>query len=378
MRHNSLCEKKEGRMAAFTLVELLVVIAIIGILIALLLPAVQAAREAARRMQCTNHLKQIGLAVHNFHDSRNALPPACIGVGFTNAAGDGERWNRATIWPLLYPYMEQTALYEIYATTVVEWRSGFSVWYSNGWWSSLSGEEKNTHSSVSIAACPSRRAPGTSATNPNPSAGAYDHMPSHTTSGPTGDYAMVFVFVNNDATSGSPWWHVGNNNTVPNNCQRGPFRQALLTNGDGNTWKAQDSFSRLADGTSNQILFGEKHIPLGMVGICEDGDESNSRETKWADCSFLTIGERRSPASARIVRHRFAAWGENYNMMPGIVTPQTQGNAHYTNGAFGSYHTGIANFLIGDGSVHAISVTVLPETLACLGEVNDGKSVSLP
>jgi prepilin-type N-terminal cleavage/methylation domain-containing protein len=85
---------------AFTLVELLVVIAIIGVLIGLLLPAVQAAREATRRMQCTNHQKQIGIAIHNFHNSKNVLPPICIYA------------DRPTILMILFPYLEQQALHE--------------------------------------------------------------------------------------------------------------------------------------------------------------------------------------------------------------------------------------------------------------------------
>ncbi len=87
---------------AFTLVELLVVIAIIGILIALLLPAIQAAREAARRSQCTNNLKQMALAMHNYHDSHDRLPPFAV----------TDRDNRWAWSALILPFVEQQSLYE--------------------------------------------------------------------------------------------------------------------------------------------------------------------------------------------------------------------------------------------------------------------------
>jgi prepilin-type N-terminal cleavage/methylation domain-containing protein len=91
------------RRCGFTLVELLVVIAIIGILVALLLPAVQAAREAARRATCLNHLKQIGIGLHNFHDAHSSLPP-----GWISRAGNEAEWGWAAF---ILPFVEQEPLY---------------------------------------------------------------------------------------------------------------------------------------------------------------------------------------------------------------------------------------------------------------------------
>jgi len=97
MNHSS-----SNRRNGFTLVELLVVIAIIGILVALLLPAIQAAREAARRNSCLNNMRQIGLAVHNFMDSNKALPPAEISSPMTS------------IHAFLLPYLEEQAAFKLY------------------------------------------------------------------------------------------------------------------------------------------------------------------------------------------------------------------------------------------------------------------------
>src|SRR3954447_11754276 len=96
------------RRLAFTLVELLVVIAIIGVLVALLLPAVQQAREAARRMSCTNSLKQIGIALHNHHDVKLSFPPGALNTGHNGTPV-------YTTWTVeILPFIEQQALYQQY------------------------------------------------------------------------------------------------------------------------------------------------------------------------------------------------------------------------------------------------------------------------
>jgi len=373
---------------AFTLVELLVVIAIIGILIALLLPAVQAAREAARRMQCTNNLKQMGLAVHNFHDAQRGLPPAQIPCsGYTHSL---------TMWPLLYPYIEKTSLYEQFSGASYKGRTGFSVWFNSNWWwnyenlpGGLDAEGRRSHASLSFMVCPTRRAPGAMAEykdhlsdSPAPESGGTNDTWT-LQCGPAGDYAMPIYFDNPAEVNGTPWWHF---NTQYLSFHKGAFRPARLSVDDpghlrdGNTWRPRDTFAYWADGTSNVIAVGEKYIALGYVGNCSFDTEDGTWNTRFAsaDCSILVSGEIQSFPSFATARNigPGAINGGDYH--PGIVTPKSKAPVSWFGGPFGSFHTGTCNFVIGDGSVQALSTTIDPITFGWMACVNDGNSVSIP
>ena len=134
----------------FTLIELLVVIAIIAILIALLLPAVQQAREAARRTQCKNNLKQLGIALHNYHDVHRVFPPSRLNVGFHGgpvyATPRPARYKNATGWTMLLPFIEQGNLYQQYDhNQAASWAYGDSGMYSPG---EVAGNPDNNYAIV--------------------------------------------------------------------------------------------------------------------------------------------------------------------------------------------------------------------------------------
>lgn len=166
----TLWGQRRGR-SAFTLVELLVVIAIIGVLVALLLPAVQQAREAARRMSCTNNLKQLALSMHNYHDTLLTFPPAALAsanVVAGNApvppgndwfAGYGVLYEGMIGWPaFVLPYMEQSAVHDqIDFNRVAYAEHWWDEWYYGPTWTA-SGDPVNQLASEMVPTsfqCPS-------------------------------------------------------------------------------------------------------------------------------------------------------------------------------------------------------------------------------
>jgi prepilin-type N-terminal cleavage/methylation domain-containing protein len=362
----------------FTLVELLVVIAIIGVLIALLLPAVQAAREAARRMQCTDHLKQFGIGVHNFVAAKNSmLPPLCLGSESSNATNN--TMCSVSIWVIIMPFIEQQSLYDFYsnATELPNTRKGFNVWFSENstnpcqWWKNLNDEQRKSLGGVSIYTCPSRR----------PSGAVYMGEGTDDLSGPLSDYAVV-----NRVKNGSSWHHFQN----PSNSdcwakQFGPFRLAIrLVNNDNNSWEPRDSLARWEDGTSNQLIAGEKHIPTNRLGIAKGGDAGSAAQNYTADVPYIAAGRWRAAGTARNIESVNAPisrpdehQADGINPIVGKVSTK---NANQDLGVygFGGPHPGSCNFLIGDGSVRSISVTVPESIVVPLGDVSDGTPVQMP
>ena len=389
---NTGAEQVRPLKRGFTLVELLVVIAIIGMLIALLLPAVQAAREAARRMQCSNHLKQMGLAVHNFHDTHNGLVPS--GIGGLNA-GDT---RRPGFFVLLWPYIEQQALY-----SVVE-RRRFDRWFGTGFWNGTTDQEEltpdqlasfRTGAAISGYICPTRRSVR-NAMNPTSTqtsdTGMGDDQGWGSMPGPLTDYAIVLT-VDNSSTGNV--WDIFNPRNADHVARMiGPFRLAQLqtTSGTGanspeNFWMPRDSFAYFADGTSNQIIIGEKHIPTGALGNCSRSGTNNPDNGDdgryYHDCAYwATTGLARGAAMSRYVRRGRTGSDDNpdaWSEVNPIRRPDEGRNGiHVNDGGFGSWHPGVAHFTLGDGAVRSFSRTTPNRILACLAAVNDGFSVAIP
>jgi len=165
-------DQKVQMREAFTLVELLVVIAIIGILIALLLPAVQAAREAARRSQCTNHLKQIGLGLANYEGSFKVYPPGRLGCDGSGACTQNYQRVGTSGLVMLLPYVEQQTLYDRFDFTNGPWSAVNTTW--------LTTNAEAIAKIVPTYVCPS-----------DTSKPYTDSPPSASTPAATGNYALV-------------------------------------------------------------------------------------------------------------------------------------------------------------------------------------------
>jgi prepilin-type N-terminal cleavage/methylation domain-containing protein/prepilin-type processing-associated H-X9-DG protein len=282
------------RRRGFTLIELLVVIAIISLLVGLLMPAVQKAREAASKISCANNLRQLGLALASYHNNFEQFPPSRLND------------YQATWLVLLLPYIEQDNLY-------YQWNLN-ATYYDQ--------TDVARKSPVKGYYCPSRRS---SASEPSVSvSGDYPSFGQGTTNvpGALGDYA---------ANIGTTGFDYVTPTASPNGCfQIGPKGMRI---------------NSITDGTSNTIMVGEKHIPLGKFGV------------GWWDCSQYN--------------------GDYYlcSTRSGGLGFEVATNPTYTKWAFGSAHTGTVQYLFADGSMHSINSALPVTTMALLCDRADGQVI---
>ena len=300
--------KPKPRSRGFTLIELLVVIAIIAVLIALLLPAVQQAREAARRTQCRNSLKQIGLALHNYHDINNSFPGLCSFGGVIKVGGV----DQAQVWgynwsAMILPQMDQAPLFNA-ISIVIPVPGSFQFDLSNSVW------PPNTNGSYSTKAIPAFLCPS-------------DVIPS--------------VMGQLDGLGHSSFAASYGNSNWSNYTSLGVYGDGI-SDANGVSTKGMFPMSPcvslrdVTDGTSNTIMIGEISGHTASE-IPATGDAAYP----WGSWALIP-------------RHMGSA-GRTGRAPPNNKVTGTGGLIRYNRQAFNSAHVGGAHFLFGDGSVRFIS-----------------------
>jgi prepilin-type N-terminal cleavage/methylation domain-containing protein len=340
------CRTRRG----FTLIELLVVIAIIAILIALLLPAVQQAREAARRTQCRNNLKQIGLAVHNYHDSFNCFPPgyiAIIGVAATPPYPNDLNGKNAFVQ--LLPYLDQAPLYN-QINQSIPMATGLTAYPA----AALAQNEALGRTVIPVFMCPSSTAPPTS-TYKYPANGFAPGYPPQ---------EMTFIGGRTDY-SGTTGVRSGFGNVAYNNNQGGDREGMFVMAGvpGGNTARMRD----VVDGTSNTFILGER-----------TGSTSIYLKTTIATGLPAAIGETNGGAWSDALVFEHWLKGSLYDgNTPSGGGPCAINCTNLRGGGFHCFHTGGAHFLMGDGAVKFVSENIAAFVFAASITRKKGEVASL-